>query len=224
MRWWLICNGADRRRRRAADRGSAFRSHHAPRRSLSCQRRGVADRPRAQPRVAAEGVSPLGSCWSTRQKLEQVESILPPLLALDEVGHAILAGREQADLAARTLGARVAALATSVALDPPTSPRTPGTKRSASLFGLTMKEQRTCGDAHPCHGARQGRGHGRPDPPVAARAARTQCDYPCGRASIPATPATDTRRGCAGRAAGSYDRFGSAQEYRQWCVRSWRAG
>ncbi len=172
----------------------------------------------ARSRASLQNLSPpAGIVLEHEAKLEQVESILPPLLALDEVGNAILAGRELADLAARTLGARVAALATSVVPGSTHLTENPRYETIGELFGLTMKEQLTCG-MH-IHVTVRDKDEGvavldRIRPWLHVLLALS--------ANSPMWAGIDTgyssyryQAWMRWPSAGSYDRFGSAQEYRQ---------
>lgn len=78
-------------------------------------------------------------------KLEQIETQTRPCLDYDELLRQIRAGRAMADAAAQKQGARVAALATSpLALASHTTPN-PRYARMLERFGLTAREQLTCG-------------------------------------------------------------------------------
>ncbi|WP_024356654.1 carboxylate-amine ligase [Leucobacter chironomi] len=78
-------------------------------------------------------------------KREQIEVVSPPCRSLDELARSILVGRRRADDAARRIGVRAAALGTSVL--PVDSHVTPSPRYAAigKRFGLTMREQLTCG-------------------------------------------------------------------------------
>lgn len=88
------------------------------------------------------------SCTLTTElQSEQVESITPVCHSLDELGLAIRAGRAYADDLARSLGARIVALGTSpIPLEPHIVP-TSRYREIGNRFGLTAREQLTCG----CH-------------------------------------------------------------------------
>jgi carboxylate-amine ligase len=84
---------------------------------------------------------------SSEMKQEQIETCTLPRISLDELAHDITARRLSADAAARAVGARSVALATSPL--PVQSTATPGLRyqRMIQRFGLTAVEQLTCG----CH-------------------------------------------------------------------------
>lgn len=78
-------------------------------------------------------------------KQEQIEAVSPPCTSLDEIRRNLIAGRRLADDAAQTVGGRAVALGTSplpVASHVAAEPRY---RAMMSQFGLTMKEQLTCG-------------------------------------------------------------------------------
>ena len=78
-------------------------------------------------------------------KQEQIEVISPPCVELERVAESILEGRRVADTAARRIGARAVALGTSaVAAETRLTPR-PRYLAMSSRFGITMREQLTCG-------------------------------------------------------------------------------
>lgn len=160
---------------------------------------------------------PAGITLEHEAKLEQIESILPPLASLEEVGCAIIAGRQLADQAAQTLGARVAALATSVVPGSTHLTDNPRYEMIGELFGLTMHEQLTCG-MH-IHVTVRDKDEGvavldriRPWLHVLLALSTNSPMW----AGID-TGYTSYRYQAWMRwpSAGSYDRFGSAQEYRQ---------
>ena len=90
-------------------------------------------------------VAASGALLEHEVKREQIEVVSPPLDSYDELLDAVIEGRHAADEAARTAGARAAALATSpIACDSHvvTAPRY---DRIRERFGLTMDDQLTCG-------------------------------------------------------------------------------
>ncbi|WP_258803039.1 glutamate--cysteine ligase [Pseudarthrobacter sp. NS4] len=84
---------------------------------------------------------------TSEMKQEQIETCTLPRISLRELAQDITAGRKSADAAARLVGARAVALATSPM--PVTSTVAPGERcdRLMRRFGLTAVEQLTCG----CH-------------------------------------------------------------------------
>ena len=78
-------------------------------------------------------------------KQEQIEIVSSPNTTLDGVAHALATGRSLADGAAQSIGARAVALGTS--LLPATTHVARGDRYAAmeQRFGLTMREQLTCG-------------------------------------------------------------------------------
>jgi carboxylate-amine ligase len=82
---------------------------------------------------------------SLEAKEEQIEAVTPPCTSLNELANQIVAGRSRADAAARLVDARAVALATSVQpLDTHLVP-VPRYRRMMDRFGITMREQFTCG-------------------------------------------------------------------------------
>ncbi|MEE6389710.1 glutamate--cysteine ligase [Microbacterium paraoxydans] len=78
-------------------------------------------------------------------KEEQIEVVSPPLTTVEELVSTVRLGRETADAAARTVGARAVALGTgTVPFDSHLAP-VPRYRRMQERFGLTMTEQLTCG-------------------------------------------------------------------------------
>lgn len=78
-------------------------------------------------------------------KQEQIEVVSPPIDTLEELAQVLNDGRALADEAAQTVGARAAALATSVM---PTSSHPTASPRFTAMeskFGRTFTEQLTCG-------------------------------------------------------------------------------
>src|SRR3954466_955364 len=78
-------------------------------------------------------------------KQEQLEAVSPVCATMQELAAAIDAGRALADAAARSVGARAAALATSPVPATPTLVQRPRYMNMAARFGLTLREQLTCG-------------------------------------------------------------------------------
>lgn len=78
-------------------------------------------------------------------KQEQLEAVSPVCSNLAELAAAVCRGRTRADEAARTTGARAAALATSVGRHSTHMVSSPRYLNMAERFGLTLKEQLTCG-------------------------------------------------------------------------------
>ena len=78
-------------------------------------------------------------------KQEQLEVVGPVCSTLQEMAEAIRAGRTLADEAARSMGARAVALATSPIPVLPTLVPDPRYLNMATRFGLTLREQLTCG-------------------------------------------------------------------------------
>ncbi|MDQ0849684.1 carboxylate-amine ligase [Arthrobacter sp. B3I9] len=95
---------------------------------------------------AADRAKPgAGSTLTPEVQQEQLEAVGPVCSTLQEVAAAIRAGRALADEAARSVGARAAALATSPVAAAPTLVPQPRYLMMAARFGLTLKEQLTCG-------------------------------------------------------------------------------
>jgi len=106
---------------------------------------GDADRTGSGPVARmADGLVP-GALLELEVKHEQIEVVSPPLRTLDELREAVVTGRRAADRAARVVGARAVAVATSTV--PCTSHPVPGPRydRMRERYGLTMEEQLTCG-------------------------------------------------------------------------------
>jgi carboxylate-amine ligase len=78
-------------------------------------------------------------------KQEQLEAVSPVCSNLRELAAAVVRGRARADEAARSAGARAAALATSVGRHSTHTVSSPRYLNMAERFGLTLKEQLTCG-------------------------------------------------------------------------------
>src|SRR4029453_19233842 len=99
----------------------------------------------AQPHMNTASYPDAGESLKSEFKQEQIEVNSRPCRTAGELRDEIRLGRALADSAARTLGARVAALAT-----PPEFHATPtlGNQRYATMgteFGLISREQLTCG-------------------------------------------------------------------------------
>lgn len=101
--------------------------------------------PAAPVRGPSSAAAPRATELVHEAKLEQIEVISPPFESLDEVARAIVEGRAMADHAAQTQGARAAALATSVVAGSTHLTEQPRYEHISELFGLTMEEQLTCG-------------------------------------------------------------------------------
>ena len=82
---------------------------------------------------------------SLELKEEQLEAISPVCSTLDELRTSIAQGRSRADEAARLTRARAIALATSVEASSTHTVPLPRYLAMAARFGLTLKEQLTCG-------------------------------------------------------------------------------
>ncbi len=103
------------------------------------------DKPRFFESQGETGFDDSGMGLSFELKLEQIETQTRPCLDYDELLRQIRAGRSMADAAAQKQSARVAALATSpLALASHTTPD-PRYARMLERFGLTAREQLTCG-------------------------------------------------------------------------------
>ena len=172
----------------------------------------------ARSRVSIQKLPPFpGITLEHEAKLEQIESILPPLASLEEVGRAIIAGRQLADQAAQTLGARVAALATGVVPGSTHLTDHPRYEMIGELFGLTMEEQLTCG-MH-IHVTVRDKDEGvavldRIRPWLHVLLALS-CNSPMWAGIDTGYSSYRYQAWMRWPSAGSYDRFGSAQEYRQ---------
>ncbi len=96
-------------------------------------------------RTAALGGGTAPPGFDREVKREQIEIVSPPCATLDELARSILDGRRLADQAARRVGARAVAMGTSAL--PVDSHLTPSPRYAAigKRFGLTMREQLTCG-------------------------------------------------------------------------------
>ena len=78
-------------------------------------------------------------------KQEQIEVVSPPCHTLDGIADSITQGRHLADQAARNFGARAVALGTSVCPVSSLVVENPRFIAMREQYGLTMKEQLTCG-------------------------------------------------------------------------------
>jgi carboxylate-amine ligase len=76
---------------------------------------------------------------------EQIEVVSPPCTTLSELAEAVTLGRQEADDAARAVGARAVAMATSVDIVHPHVVSSPRYLDMMSSFGATAREQLTCG-------------------------------------------------------------------------------
>ncbi|WP_458108783.1 glutamate--cysteine ligase [Arthrobacter sp. R3-55] len=95
--------------------------------------------------MQAMGVPESGPALALEVKQEQIEVVGPVCSTLQELETGIRAGRSLADEAARKVGARAVALATSPVAGLPTLVQQPRYLTMASRFGLTLREQLTCG-------------------------------------------------------------------------------
>jgi len=89
--------------------------------------------------------APLGPALTLEVQQEQLEAVGPVCRTLPELTSAIRSGRTLADEAARSMGARAVALATSPLPTTPTLVPQPRYLNMAARFGLTLREQLTCG-------------------------------------------------------------------------------
>ncbi|NKX54118.1 glutamate--cysteine ligase [Arthrobacter mobilis] len=95
-------------------------------------------------RTGAGGNS-AGCTLTLELKQEQLEAVSPVCSTLDELVAAVSGGRARADEAARAAGARAVALGTSVGRHATHTVPSPRYLDMAQRFGLTLKEQLTCG-------------------------------------------------------------------------------
>ncbi|WP_417366764.1 carboxylate-amine ligase [Glutamicibacter arilaitensis] len=95
--------------------------------------------------VLHHGTTPSGNCLATELKQEQIESICPPQTTLEGQLQAIRSGRAAADTAARAVGGRAVALATSPAAAASHFTSSPRFAMIAERFGVTANEQLTNG-------------------------------------------------------------------------------
>jgi carboxylate-amine ligase len=86
-----------------------------------------------------------GPALTLEVKQEQIEAVGPVCSTMQELEAGIRAGRSLADAAAKKVGARAAALATSPVAGLPTLVQQPRYLNMANRFGLTLREQLTCG-------------------------------------------------------------------------------
>jgi len=93
--------------------------------------------------VARPGVP--GSTVVFEVKQEQIEVVSPPHTTVDDLARTILEGRATADAAAQRVGARAVALATSLLPGESHLVPAPRYRRMQRRFGLTLREQLTCG-------------------------------------------------------------------------------
>jgi carboxylate-amine ligase len=154
-------------------------------------------------------------------KKEQIEAVSPPVTAWEEVLATIVEGRRAADLAARAVGARAAALATATMPCDSHLVSTARYDRMGERFGLTFDEQLTCGfHVHVAvDSAEEGVGvldRIRPWLPVLLALT----------ANSPFWQGVDThfasyryQAWCRWPTAGSYDRFGTAESYAETIAR-----
>ena len=87
----------------------------------------------------------LGPILEFEVKQEQIEVISPPLTTFAELAASIVSGRKAADEAAQSVGARAVALATANLSCEPHLVSAPRYERMQDRFGLTLREQLTCG-------------------------------------------------------------------------------
>jgi carboxylate-amine ligase len=94
---------------------------------------------------AAGTLHPNAPALTREVKQEQLEAVSPPCRTLDEIAQAITLGRQTIDEAAASVDARAVALATSP--HPVTTHVVPHPRYEAmqTQYGLTLKEQLTCG-------------------------------------------------------------------------------
>ena len=96
----------------------------------------------AEPQHPESGNAPV---LALEVKQEQLEAVGPVCSTLQEIAAGIREGRRLADAAARSVGARAVALATSPVPATPTLVPQPRFLNMADRFGLTLREQLTCG-------------------------------------------------------------------------------
>ena len=167
-----------------------------------------------------------GSILTPEVQQEQLEAVSPVCSTLRELTAAIREGRALADEAARSVGARAVALATSPLAAIPTLVPQPRYLMMAARFGLTLKEQLTCGFHIHVHVVSGEEGVAVLDrirvwlPVLLALSANS----PFWQGNDRVTPASATRRGTAGRrrvpANGSDQNASTAVT----CSRCWRPG
>lgn len=86
-----------------------------------------------------------GTSLTLELQQEQLEAVSPVCSTLDEVAAAVAQGRLLADRVARSVGARAVAMGTSTEAVPLHTVASPRYLQMASRFGITLKEQLTCG-------------------------------------------------------------------------------
>lgn len=93
----------------------------------------------------ATGIRNSGPALTLEVKQQQIEAVGPVCTTLHELQAAIRAGRSLADAAAAKVGARAAALATSPVPGSPSLVQQDRYLNMATRYGLTLREQLTCG-------------------------------------------------------------------------------
>ena len=96
-------------------------------------------------RGAKRSASAHGPALTLEVQQEQIEAVSPVCTTLPELEASVRLGRAMADEAAKSVGARAAALATSPICANPSMVPLPRFQLMADRFGLTFKEQLTCG-------------------------------------------------------------------------------
>jgi carboxylate-amine ligase len=91
------------------------------------------------------GAPPLHSILESEAKQEQIEAVSPPCTTLDDIRRNLVTGRRLADEAAQAVGARAVALGTSPLPAASHIAAEPRYRAMLSRFGVTMREQLTCG-------------------------------------------------------------------------------
>lgn len=94
---------------------------------------------------AKRSASALEPALTLEVQQEQIEAVSPVCSTLAELEASVRLGRAMADEAAKSVGARAAALATSPIQTNPSMVPLPRFQLMADRFGLTFKEQLTCG-------------------------------------------------------------------------------
>lgn len=94
---------------------------------------------------AQRHASDLAPALTLEVQQEQIEAVGPVCTTLEELEASVRRGRAMADEAARSVGVRAAALATSPLWANPSMVPLPRFQLMADRFGLTFKEQLTCG-------------------------------------------------------------------------------
>ncbi|MDN3311145.1 glutamate--cysteine ligase [Microbacterium oryzae] len=95
--------------------------------------------------LAASAIPLAGTALELEVKREQLEAVSSPRASFDELVTAIADGRRAADEAARAVGARAVAIATTPVACQTHAVSSPRFDRMQERFGLTMLEQLTCG-------------------------------------------------------------------------------